>query len=134
MKKQLITFALFLPLLLTGCHQEGLEPKRATTGDSSYKTICKEGDLGKPKREVNLLPPSFWGNDPQVGRIEVGGKAGDSYRTQLPNLSFTLEQPTNLLIGICFNEDPTTFEENTENLALRYTFSIKASDGQVKTK
>ena len=134
MKKQLITFALFLPLLLTGCHQEGLEPKRATTGDSSYQTVCKEGDLGTPKREVNLLPPSFWGNDPQVGRIEVGGKAGDSYRTQLPNLSFTLEQPTNLLIGICFNEDPTTFEENTENLALGYTFSIKASDGQVKTK
>ena len=97
MKKQLITFALFLPLLLTGCHQEGVEPKRATTGDSSYQTICKEGDLGTPKREVNLLPPSFWGNDPQVGRIEVGGKAGDSYRTQLPNLSFTLEQPSSLL-------------------------------------
>lgn len=53
----------------------------------SYNSVCINGNL-QYKEHRNFLPKGFWGNYPDLGIAEIGGKAGDVNGYDVPELSW----------------------------------------------
>lgn len=130
---------LFSLMMLTSCSgMENGATKKEALRLSSDPQVCSLGLLGtKPETRKNYLPTGFYGNDPQIGMVEIGGKAGDPYAQDLPDLYFSqldANYPSTFYLSVAFQTSPLLFSENKEQKMLGLEMGIVDTDGKLLEK
>lgn len=126
-------------MTLTSCSGlEGKARKKEALNIDSDRQVCSLGRLGtSPTIRKNYLPTGYYGNDPQIGMVEIGGKAGDPYAQSLPDMYFTelnSNAPTSFYLIVSFKTSPLLFPENKEQKMLGLEMGIVDSDGTLSEK
>lgn len=132
MKKR---FVLLLPclLMLSGCSRHLLEKSNP---ESAFKIQKKEAvnntvlDVTKDyKTSKNVLPPSYYGNYPDRGTLEICGKAGNIYAPDGNEKSITCKETTTMWFLITFKEDIRNFSSTKE---MPFGFTLEYTKNEIK--
>ena len=104
--KSLFLITLLLPLAASIPQITKVSKKRLLEYDGDYKSVCVNGNL-KYESQHNFLPQGFYGNYPDSGIVEIGGKAGDINGKPIPQLTWS--KSGRFMASIQFEKDPHQF-------------------------
>jgi hypothetical protein len=102
--------------------------KEKFTVGADYDTVCVKGDLSSYyDAQKNWLPQGFWGNEPQAGIAEIGGKAGDPKGESVPLLS--IGKKDTFLLAFTFESLPKDFSDATGIGEVGYELRVRTPEG-----
>lgn len=104
--KSLFLITLLLPLAASIPQITKVSKKRLLEYDGDYTSVCVNGNL-KYESQHNFLPQGFYGNYPDSGIVEIGGKAGDINGKPIPQLTWS--KSGRFMASIQFEKDPHQF-------------------------
>ena len=129
-KAKLSLFILSLSLLLPGIpviRQENGTRKNLTV-NSDYDTVCVKGDFTQYQTEKTLLPNGYYGNYPDEGIAEIGGKAGDPNGITMP--SFFIGTQLSSMFYFTFSDDIRNFSSFSATTKIGFRISYDSDKGK----
>ena len=121
--KYLFVLSTLFPLCSCSFPEKEIKKEKAMVEDE-YQSVCISGNREVPTEAgANLLPTGYWGNYPDAGIVEIGGKAGDENGKRLSPIDMKLEKQTFFSLTVSFDGDPMYFPSNTLLNQLGYEFS-----------
>lgn len=93
-------------------------------------TVCRTGNLSLSGSSVmNDLPIGFYGNYPDQGILEIGGKAGNPYGEEVPEMSLVGDERQ--MLTIRFEENIRQLEDATYLGRVGYTITMRTEEGLI---
>ncbi len=125
-----------LLFLLTGCQEATLKDQKGKMQfDQEYTKVCEGGNLNAfdydtEKYGMNLLPVGYYGNYPDSGIVEIGGKAGDVNGKNIPPMDFKVSRSSATInFSVVFESNPYDFPSSSMMMELGYECSVLKADG-----
>lgn len=135
-KMKRLPFCLGFFFLLSGCHEMvPANQKEKMMFDQEYTKVCEAGSLNAfdydlEKAGRNLLPTGYYGNYPDSGIVEIGGKAGDVNGKKRPPMDFMVTKSvTTINFSVVFETNPYDFPSSQMLMELGYECSVLKADG-----
>ena len=104
--KTLLFVTLLMPLAASMPQITEANEKKRLDQDGNYTSVCVNGNLIYESQH-NFLPRGFYGNYPDSGIVEIGGKAGDINGKPIPKLTWS--KSGRFMASIQFDKDPHQF-------------------------
>ena len=117
--------------------ENGAVPQRK--GESSFlirqagSTVCINGNLADSRSTVkNILPTGFYGNHPDQGVLQVGGRAGNPFGKAVPEMH--LPESGRYVLSFRFEEGITDLDEARYLGRVGYILTVRIGGDLVEEK